>query len=104
MKLSISEIKTIIDALEARLQQFEEEQITLDDAEEDRIADVSNDMYALEILLGRFQDEHDLRVEQIKSEYLAENHSTSSPQLAVGVAETAEAYPSKTDTTPDERI
>ncbi len=61
-------------------------------------------MYALEILLGRFQDEHDLRVEQIKREYLAEEHTPLSPQLAVGAAETGKAYPPKAGTTPDERI
>ena len=97
MKLTISEIKMIIDALEARLHQFNEEQAALDDAEEDRIAELSNDMYALEILLGRFQDERDRRIEHIRNEYLAEDHNAPSQQLAVGVAETGEAYPVATN-------
>ena len=66
MKLNISEIRIIMDALRFRLSCMEDEQAGLGDSEEDRIAELSDDMYRMEMLTDCLTDEYDRRVSEIR--------------------------------------
>ena len=72
MKLNISEIRIIMDALRFRLSCMEDEQAGLGDSEEDRIAELSDDMYRMEMLTGCLADEYDRHVSEIRENCFGE--------------------------------
>ncbi|MDM8549239.1 hypothetical protein QUF72_04140 [Desulfobacterales bacterium HSG2] len=78
MELNISEIRIIIDALGFRLSRMEDEQAGLGDSEEDRISELSDDMYRLEMLMGCLTDEYDRRVSEIRENCFGENEQSLS--------------------------
>ena len=65
MELNISEIRIIIDALRFRQSCLEDEQTGLDDSEEDRISELSDDIYRLEMLVGGLTDDYKERVSEV---------------------------------------
>lgn len=69
MKLYPYEIRIIIDALESKLVQMKKNQDILDDSEQDRIAELSNDIYYLELLIDRLKDVYKNRVQKIENHY-----------------------------------
>ena len=69
MKLNNYEIRIIIDALEFKLAQMKKNQDMLDDSEQDRIAEFSNDIYYLELLIDRLKDDYKNRVQKIEDQY-----------------------------------
>jgi len=69
MKLNNYEIRIIIDALEFKLAQLKKNQDMLDDSEQDRIAEFSNDIYYLELLIDRLKDDYKNRVQKIEDQY-----------------------------------
>ena len=69
MNLNTSEIRIIIDALEFKLAQMKENQDMLDDSDQDRIAELSNDIYYLELLIDRLKDDYKNRVQKIEDQY-----------------------------------
>ena len=69
MNLNTSEIRIIIDALEFKLAQMKKKQDRLDDSEQDKIAELSNDIYYLELLIDRLKDDYKNRVQKIEDQY-----------------------------------
>ena len=69
MKLNNYEIRIIIDALEFKLAQMKKNQDMLDDSEQDRIAEFSNDIYYFEFLIDRLKDDYKNRVQKIEDQY-----------------------------------
>ena len=69
MNLRTSEIRIIVDALEFKLAQMKENQDMLDDSDQDRIAELSNDIYYLELLIDRLKDDYKNRVQKIEDQY-----------------------------------
>lgn len=69
MNLNSHEIRIIIDALEFKLAQMKKNQDRLDDSEQDKIAELSNDIYYLELLIDRLKDEYKNRVQKIEDHY-----------------------------------
>jgi hypothetical protein len=64
MQLPITDLRIILDALNVRLGHFQAEQDQLADTQQDRIAELSNDIYALEFLRDCLLDELTKRVKQ----------------------------------------
>ncbi len=58
MKLSLTDLRIIIDALETKHGVLEQTLAQLDETQEDQRADLGNDLYALEILQDCLQDEY----------------------------------------------
>ena len=69
MNLNTYEIRIIIDALEFKLAQMKKNQDMLDDSEQDKIAELSNDIYYLELLIDRLKDDYKNRVQEIEDQY-----------------------------------
>jgi hypothetical protein len=69
MKLNNYEIRIIIDALEFKLAQMKKTQDMLDDSNEDRIAELSNEIYYFEFLIDRLKDDYKNRVQKIEDQY-----------------------------------
>lgn len=69
MNLNSYEIRIIIDALEFKLAQMKKTQDMLDDSNEDRIAELSNDIYYFEFLIDRLKDDYKNRVQKIEDHY-----------------------------------
>jgi len=69
MNLNTYEIRIIIDALEFKLAQMKKNQDRLDDSEQDKIAELSNDIYYLELLIDRLKDDYENRVQKIEDQY-----------------------------------
>jgi predicted nucleic acid-binding Zn-ribbon protein len=69
LNLNTYEIRIIIDALEFKLAQMKKNQDMLDDSEQDKIAELSNDIYYLELLIDRLKDEYKNRVQKIEDQY-----------------------------------
>lgn len=69
MKLIPYEIRIIIDALEFKLAQMKKNQDKLDNSEQDKIAELSNDIYYLELLIDRLKDDYKNRVQKIEHQY-----------------------------------
>ena len=69
MKLNTNEIRIIVDAMELKLAQMKKNQDKLDDSEQDKIAELSNDIYYLELLIDRLKDEYKNRVQKIQDQY-----------------------------------
>ena len=69
MRLNTYEIRIIIDALESKLAQMKKNQDMLDDSEQDKIAELSNDIYYLELLIDRLKDDYKNRVQKIEDQY-----------------------------------
>ena len=69
MKLNPYEMRMIIDALEFKLAQMKKNQDMLNDSEQDKIAELSNDIYYLELLIDRLKDEYKNRVQKIEDHY-----------------------------------
>ncbi len=68
MKLSLTDLRIIIDALETKHGVLEQTLAQLDETQEDQRADLGNDLYALEILQDCLQDEYQQRLRQIEQE------------------------------------
>ena len=69
MRLSTYEIRIIIDALEFKLTQMKKNQDKLDDSEQNKVAELSNDIYYLELLIDRLKDDYKNRVQEIEDHY-----------------------------------
>jgi len=69
VNLNSYEIRIIIDALEFKLAQMKKNQDMLDDSEQDRIAELSNDIYYLELLIDRLKDNYKNNIDKIKNSY-----------------------------------
>ena len=69
MNLNTYEIRIIIDALEFKLAQMKKNQDMLDDSEQDRIAELSNDIYYLELLIDRLKDDYNNQIDKIENYY-----------------------------------
>ena len=72
MKLNTYETRIIIDALEFKLAQMKKNQDMLDDSDQDKIAELSNDIYYLELLIDRLKDDYKKRVQEIEDQYQEE--------------------------------
>ena len=72
MRLNTYEIRIIIDALEFKLSQMKKNQDKLDDSEQDKIAELSNDIYYLELLIDRLKDDYKNRIQKIEDQYQEE--------------------------------
>lgn len=97
MELTISDIRIILDALEFKFAHFQKEQSKLDDSQEDRIAELSNDIYYLELLIDCFKDEYRQRIEQIKHEHQESVLEFPKTKIAVGIREDPELYMNEDD-------
>ena len=71
MELNISEIRIVIVALRFRQSYMEAEQTWLDDSEEDRISELSDDIYRLEMLTDCLADEYGRHVSEIREDCLS---------------------------------
>ena len=69
MRLSTYEIRIIIDALEFKLTKMKKNQDKLDDSEQNKVAELSNDIYYLELLIDRLKDDYKNRVQEIEDHY-----------------------------------
>jgi len=69
MRLNTYEIRIIIDALEFKLAQMRKNQNMLQDSDQDKIAELSNDIYYLELLIDRLKDDYKNRVQKIEDQY-----------------------------------
>jgi hypothetical protein len=69
MDLTVSEIRIIIDALECKLTHLQQEQNRLDDVQQEKIAELSNDMYVVELLHDTFQDEYNHTLSVLEDRY-----------------------------------
>jgi hypothetical protein len=69
VNLNSYEIRIIIDALEFKLAQMKKNQDMLDDSEQDRIAELSNDIYYFEFLIDRLKDDYKNRVQKVEDHY-----------------------------------
>ncbi|MCI0494513.1 hypothetical protein L0Z72_05865 [candidate division KSB1 bacterium] len=69
MNLNSYEMRIIIDALEFKLAQMKKNQDMLNDSEQDRIAELSNDIYYFEFLIDRLKDDYKNRVQKIEDHY-----------------------------------
>ena len=69
MRLNTYEIRIIIDALEFKLAQMKKNMDMLDDSEQDRIAELSNDIYYLELLIDRLKDDYNNQIDKIENYY-----------------------------------
>ncbi|MCP4344175.1 MAG: hypothetical protein GY795_01445 [Desulfobacterales bacterium] len=85
MELNLSEIRIIIDALKFKSAHLEQEQAKLDDSEEDKIAELSNDIYCLEILTDCLTDDCNKRIGKIKDNCLEHCNKIKHPVSKVGV-------------------
>jgi hypothetical protein len=92
MELTISETRIIIDALEFKFAHLQEEQAKLDDSQQDMIAELSNDMYVLELLIGRLTDDYTERVTNIEHEYREYVTELPKAEATVFVKEDTESY------------
>jgi hypothetical protein len=93
MELTIPEIRIIIDALEFKLASFQEEQTKLDDSQQDRVAELSNDIYDLELLVDRLKDHYTERVKNIEKNYQEYFSELPKSEATVLVREGTETYP-----------
>lgn len=81
MELNPSETRIIIDALKFRLAYLNHEQSSLKDTEEDRITELSQDMYHLEILIQCLTDSYTQAIRKIENEsrnYLNQKRQSAS--------------------------
>ena len=69
MNLNTYEIRIIIDALEHRLTDMKKNQDKLKDSEQDKISELSNDIYYLELLIDRLKDDYQNSVQKIEDQY-----------------------------------
>jgi hypothetical protein len=92
MELTIPEIRIIIDALRFNLVHLQEEQAKLDDSQQDKIAELSNDMYALELLLERLKDDYTKRVKHVEKKYKEYFPNLPKTKPTVLVGEGPETY------------
>ena len=92
MELTISEIRIVTEALEFKLAHLQEEQTKLDDSQQDKIAELSNDMYDLELLIDRLKDDYTERVQHIENSYQEYFHGLSKTETTVLVGEEMATY------------
>ncbi len=79
MELNLSEIRIIIDALKFKSAHLEQEQAKLDGSEEDKIAELSNDIYYLEMLTDCLTDDFNNRIGKIEDDCLKYCNETNYP-------------------------
>jgi hypothetical protein len=69
MQLSVSDLRILIEALQFRSAAIEQEQARLDDTQEERIAELSNDIYYIEFLQQSLQEEYQTRINEVCENY-----------------------------------
>lgn len=82
MNLSIADTRLIIDALEFKLAHLEQQQAQLGDSQLTQIAELSNDIYTMELLRDALQEEYQREVNLIdhSSHKPADRHSEKNRQ------------------------
>ncbi len=92
MELTVSEQRIILDALIFKCEHLRQEQSALDETQQDSIAELSNDIYYLELLIQSIRDDYKKRIEQMESLYQEPLPEFASMAISPGIHETSKTY------------